>query len=784
MGIKAKVIICSLVMVGLFATSSFTYGKSKKEYNGPPSLKATGFSVEDVLKVHNIGKLWTATTNYGVYGDPEAPLRFPSYEWPGGSGTHYNWEGRFWVGAIVGGEKFVSHADYGDYELHPSQDEEWQPWIYPAEDDFLLGWSGSNPKAGRMKSLQDSYVVFDDLNSNSNPLGVKILQRALTWSTNDLDDLIIYEIAVINIPGVGPGTLGGVFVSWCFDADVGTGADPSSANIDDLVAFDGYDGDDGDTDIRDWVENVDWNANGVLDGYDDWGIPYLLEKHASPSIVNPNFDQSMASPDGFFDEYTVIVDPSGPELMWHKTVDYEGPGGQTVNAVAGEVVVIDGETIHGYCVPRNTSFMYDGDDPTTPEYDAGERQNPAQPVPGYIAGRLLYSDLLKSNPLAEIPVDELIMPYSHMWWNWNSDPGSDIQKYDFMAATHVEAKGKRFMPHPFDIGAPEFDYRFLLSEGPFDSFNEGDTLRFVFASGVGHGLRGMRENLDNALVAYYSGSATGNPYNPTSFDAEDHWKVPVPPPVPNLVYSPLNEGARLAWDNKPETELDEMLGRIDFEGYKVYRAKYSTENWQLIYACDNVDGQVKVINHATGDSIAFVDLDPLTHTLIDTGGVFLGEVYERPVNGLPYYYIVTAYDPDKVSENLLSIESARSNFMTDSESGAPLAVTPQKLYSGLDDPTLDELDIKVVPNPYKGTALFEARYEEKIMFTNLPRSCKISIFSSTGDLVAIIEHTNGSSTEFWDLVSRNNQDVVSGLYLYVVEAGKQEAVSGKFVIIR
>lgn len=69
------------------------------------------------------------------------------------------------------------------------------------------------------------------------------------------------------------------------------------------------------------------------------------------------------------------------------------------------------------------------------------------------------------------------------------------------------------------------------------------------------------------------------------------------------------------------------------------------------------------------------------------------------------------------------------------------------------------------------------------MFTNLPRSCKISIFSASGDLVKIIEHTDASSTEFWDLVSRNNQDVVSGLYLYIVETSDANA-TGKFVIIR
>ena len=39
--------------------------KSKKKYQ-PALVKSAGYDVEDVLKVHNIGKLWSATSNYGI----------------------------------------------------------------------------------------------------------------------------------------------------------------------------------------------------------------------------------------------------------------------------------------------------------------------------------------------------------------------------------------------------------------------------------------------------------------------------------------------------------------------------------------------------------------------------------------------------------------------------------------------------------------------------------------------------------------------------------------------
>jgi hypothetical protein len=45
---------------------------------------------------------------------------------------------------------------------------------------------------------------------------------------------------------------------------------------------------------------------------------------------------------------------------------------------------------------------------------------------------------------------------------------------------------------------------------------------------------------------------------------------------------------------------------------------------------------------------------------------------------------------------------------------------------------------------------------------------------------------NGNGTVPWDLVSRNGQDVTSGVYLYTVEADDPQfkRFIGKFVIVR
>jgi hypothetical protein len=47
------------------------------------------------------------------------------------------------------------------------------------------------------------------------------------------------------------------------------------------------------------------------------------------------------------------------------------------------------------------------------------------------------------------------------------------------------------------------------------------------------------------------------------------------------------------------------------------------------------------------------------------------------------------------------------------------------------------------------------------------------------------EHDLNATYHYWDLVSRNTQAVVSGIYLYTVEdKGTGETQVGKFVIIK
>jgi len=107
-------------------------------------------------------------------------------------------------------------------------------------------------------------------------------------------------------------------------------------------------------------------------------------------------------------------------------------------------------------------------------------------------------------------------------------------------------------------------------------------------------------------------------------------------------------------------------------------------------------------------------------------------------------------------------------------------------------------NIYVFPNPATREALAEFQKQppsaedptgERIMFTNLPAARNtISIFTASGDLVEKVFHdglADGGSAS-WNLVSRNGQEVVSGIYLYIVQSDNSrfEDFQGRFVIIR
>ncbi|HVO73706.1 MAG TPA: hypothetical protein VMT35_06760 [Ignavibacteriaceae bacterium] len=99
--------------------------------------------------------------------------------------------------------------------------------------------------------------------------------------------------------------------------------------------------------------------------------------------------------------------------------------------------------------------------------------------------------------------------------------------------------------------------------------------------------------------------------------------------------------------------------------------------------------------------------------------------------------------------------------------------------------------IKVVPNPYLASALWEpknpyssGRGPRSIHFNHLPNKCTIRIFTVNGELVKEIEHDGNDGTAEWNLLTKDNLSASYGVYIYHVDAPGIGTKAGKFAIIK
>lgn len=175
-------------------------------------------------------------------------------------------------------------------------------------------------------------------------------------------------------------------------------------------------------------------------------------------------------------------------------------------------------------------------------------------------------------------------------------------------------------------------------------------------------------------------------------------------------------------------------------------------------------------------------------------GFFKYFEYEYEITDLlptvPYYVNVTAFDFGSPKSGLASLETAPN-------------VNAKVTYALWSTDSVAALDLKVFawPNPYRidgnyRTAGFEGRGDSNrpddrvraVHFANLAPRCTIRIYTLDGDLVREIQHDVSPADPLanhasWDLITRNTQLAVSGLYYWTVEGEDGEVQVGKLVLI-
>jgi len=232
---------------------------------------------------------------------------------------------------------------------------------------------------------------------------------------------------------------------------------------------------------------------------------------------------------------------------------------------------------------------------------------------------------------------------------------------------------------------------------------------------------------------------------------------------------------------------------------------FSRQDWNQS-DLENINGIHKAFPEVTDPpTIPNVDSARIYYPeeLTDDGLFFKYYEYEYVLRGvLPSqvnYVAVTAFDYGSPTSGLASLETNPSrNYVAEYAQNTADTVINRNL------------NVYVYPNPYR----YDGQYKENgfegrdyidntgqlilqeglpddrtrsIHFANLPHKCTIRIFSIDGDLIRQIDHDvpegmPQSSHERWDLITRNTQAIVSGIYYYSVESEYGNQV-GKLVII-
>ena len=275
-----------------------------------------------------------------------------------------------------------------------------------------------------------------------------------------------------------------------------------------------------------------------------------------------------------------------------------------------------------------------------------------------------------------------------------------------------------------------------------------------------------------------------------------HWADPAGvPPSPAYRAVPQDHAVTVEWDNSPEVLVrapasGATAAPLAFKGYNLYRLSDwrrkqllpGPERFQLVasFGLDTLNGE-RSLAAATDSS---VDWNRIT---FGTRQYPIGRYRftdTRALNGFDYLYVVTT-----VGERLVQLTPTlrvTQRFESPIVSALDSLVSPRVEAAGRGG------DVWVVPNPFRARvewdrpAIAGDTFGRHLDFMGMPRAVsRLKVYTVAGDLVWETDHDGrgGNGEERWNLISRNGQDIESGIYLFTVDSPLGHQV-GRFVVIR
>ncbi len=263
------------------------------------------------------------------------------------------------------------------------------------------------------------------------------------------------------------------------------------------------------------------------------------------------------------------------------------------------------------------------------------------------------------------------------------------------------------------------------------------------------------------------------------------------------------------------TEIDKRKDRwlstgIDSVMKSAYRAKWNFEHDYKIPKAPPPASRIEITGLGTGVEIKWVDLEAeampnfagyrIMRRISNRDTVFYEEIYssgpedkadehlyvdKEVLIGAQYYYYVQS--KAKIAEDDQNADPTTRGKIV--YSGRVLH--PNIYWINPPHYSQDDLaNIRIVPNPYNinDPLLVEHGFTDQraIQFFNLPGKVTIKIFTENGDLVQTIDHDSpvSSGYENWDMITRNQQVISSGVYIAVFQKPNGEVAHQKFIVVR
>jgi hypothetical protein len=521
----------------------------------PPDL-ASAERPEVRYQIHNAGLFWNTFNNNGImgnyfnfddtsyYGRPA-----PNFQYPERQRRYYgNWAG-IWIGGIVGQDTLVSTApcqdqysyygyrsefypDYGslpEYEIRSNDPS--SPYYHPravADQEFVCVYA-------------DTFVYMDSRSYNRydrryhKPLGIKVTQTSRSWKAKHAQDFVIIEYEIEN---VGNNTIRDLYLGIYHTGMIySSGEQPSGgAPQDDIPGF---------------LQTYDHLFEGAP-GKDTVNIAWVVDNDGKAGIIL--WDRIRTD-----NAYAIapLKTPQGADrrhFNWFVWTNYRqswGPRRMTLDPSGvryfhGHLGYPYGDN-NKYYLMANPEVDYSGylADVSNPGF-----LPPHETQSGSIARGHYPSFIYSMGPVTMYPTER------RTFWLV-----SFIGERVHHNRTAYQRTFRTYSPWnfvnqlKFDNVVQTFRWARTIFDNPgVDSNFDGDSGRYVFIQDT---LTG------DSIQAFYLG------------DGVPDWGQPKPPPAPTVRLMTERNRIVVRWNGREsETAYDPFTATRDFEGYRVYIARY------------------------------------------------------------------------------------------------------------------------------------------------------------------------------------------------------------------